>query len=153
MLVHGKCPTSMLIGTMIAIPKVKRQVVCDSNNFRAKCFKQYYWQSFRLDYFNEEEKLLCSSELQFGFKQGVSTTHGTHVVNKTINYYNFNKINVHLLLLDGIKAFDQVKYCKLFQEILNHNVSPMVLRLLSVMHINQTLHVKWKSKISDGFSV
>ncbi len=29
----------------------------------------------------------------------------------------------------------------------------MVLRLLSVMYINQTLQVKWKSKISNGFSV
>ncbi len=29
----------------------------------------------------------------------------------------------------------------------------MVLRLLSVMYINQTLQVKWKSKISDRVSV
>ncbi len=54
----------MLIGTMIPIPKVKRQVVCDSNNFRAitvmllsyTC-NRYYWQSFKLDYFNERRKI------------------------------------------------------------------------------------------------
>ncbi len=66
---------------------------------------------------------------------------------------NFNKTNVHLLLLDASKAFDQVKFFKLFQELINRNVSPMVLRLLSVTYINQTLQVEWKSKISDRFSV
>ncbi len=33
MIVYGMCPKCMLIGTMIPIPKVKRQVVCKSDNF------------------------------------------------------------------------------------------------------------------------
>ncbi len=33
--VHGMCPESMIIGTMIPISKVKRQFVCNSDNFRA----------------------------------------------------------------------------------------------------------------------
>ncbi len=32
----------------------------------------------------------CRSEFQFGLKEGVSTTQYAHVVNETINYYNFN---------------------------------------------------------------
>ncbi len=35
MIVHGMCPKIMLIGTKIPIPKVKCQVVCKSDNFRA----------------------------------------------------------------------------------------------------------------------
>jgi hypothetical protein len=77
----------------------------------------------------------------------------TNVVNETISYYNFNKTNVHLLLLDASKAFDRVKYCKLFQELLNRNVLPVILILLSVMYINKKLQVKWKSKTCEGFSV
>ncbi len=42
-------------------------------------------------------------------------------------------------MLDASKAFDRVKYCKLFNEFLNHNVSPLILRLLSVFYTNQTL--------------
>ncbi len=34
MIVHGMFPKSMLIGTMIPIPKVKCKVVCKSDNFR-----------------------------------------------------------------------------------------------------------------------
>ncbi len=56
-------------------------------------------------------------------------------------------------MLDASKAFDRVKYCKLFNELLNHNVSPLLLRLLSVLYTNQTLQVKWKSIIGAGFSV
>ena len=39
--------------------------------------------------------------------------------------------------------------CTLF----NHNVSPLVLRLLSVLYTNQTLQVKWKSITGKPFSV
>ncbi len=59
-----------------------------------------------------ENHNLCSSELQFGIEEGVCTTQCTHVVNETINYYNFNKTNVHMLFLDVSKVFDRVRYCK-----------------------------------------
>ncbi len=51
----------------------------------------------------------------FWFNEGVSTTQCIHVINETINYYNFNKTNVHMLFLDASKAFDRVRYCKLFK--------------------------------------
>ncbi len=56
-------------------------------------------------------------------------------------------------MLDASKAFDRVKYCKLFNELLNCNVSPFILRLLSVLYTNQTLQVKWKSITGASFSV
>ena len=56
-------------------------------------------------------------------------------------------------MLDASKAFDRVKYCKLFNELLNRNVSPLILRILSVLYTNQTLQVKWKSITGAGFSV
>ncbi len=145
MIVHGMCPTYMLIGIIILISKVKRQVVCDSNNSRAIALSSIIDKVLDWIILMKEEKSLYSKVcLQLS---------APIWLNETINYYNLNKTNVHLLLPDTSKAFDWVKYCTLFQERLNHNVSPMVLRLLSVMHINQTLQVKWKSKISDDFSV
>ncbi len=42
----------------------------------------------------QEEKLWCSLELQFGLKQGVSTTQCTHVVNETIDYHNCNNLSL-----------------------------------------------------------
>ncbi len=56
-------------------------------------------------------------------------------------------------MLDASKAFDKVKYCKLFNALLNRNVSPLILRLFSVLYTNQTLQIKWKSITGAGFSV
>ena len=42
----------------------------------------------------------------------------THSMLETVNYYNFNKSNVFVLMLDASKAFDRVNYCKLFGELL-----------------------------------
>ncbi len=46
--------------------------------------------------------------------------------------------------LDASKAFDRVQYCKLFNELVNHSISPLVLRLLSNMYTKQKLQVRWE---------
>ena len=69
----------------------------------------------------------------------------------TIDYYNFNKSGV--FLLDVSKAFDRVSYCKLFNELLNSNISPRPLRLLLYMYTTQSLRVKWSDTTSLQFTV
>ncbi len=56
----------MLIGTMIPIPTVKRQVVCDSNNFRAIALSCIIGKGLDWIILMKEETSLCSLELQFG---------------------------------------------------------------------------------------
>ncbi len=72
---------------------------------------------------------------------------------ETVNYYNFNRSNVYVLLLDATKAFDQVKYCKLFRELSNRQMSPLVIRLLMYMYTNQRLWVRWWDEMSGQFGV
>ncbi len=95
----------------------------------------------------------CSSQCQFGFKKMVSTTQCSHAVNEIINYYNFKKTNIHMLFLDTSKAFDRVRYCKLFKCLLKHNLYLRLLRLLPVMYTQQQLNVKWKARIGNYFNV
>ncbi len=71
-----------------------------------------------------------------------SATQYTYIVNEIISHYNFNRTNVHVLMLDASKAFDRVKYCQLFEQLLPHNMSPLVIRLLSVLYTNQMLQVR-----------
>ena len=101
----------------------------------------------------KEESALCSSHLQFGFKKGMSTTQCTYSMLETVNYYNLNKSNVFVLMLDASKAFDRVNYCKLFGELLKRDISPIVLRLLLYMYTSQTLRVKWGHTVSNYFTV
>ena len=48
------------------------------------------------------------------------------------DYYNFSISDLGVLLLDASKAFDRVNYCKLFNELLKRNISPVLLSLLYI---------------------
>ncbi len=72
---------------------------------------------------------------------------------ETVNYYNFNRSNVYVLLLDATEALDRVKYCKLFREVSNRQMSPLVIMLLMYMYTNQILQVRWEDDMSSQFGV
>ncbi len=118
MLIHGVCPDSMISGI----------------NTSSVFGKVFDWVLLL-----EENNSLNSCDLQFGFKQYVSTTHCTFATTDIISYYNSNRSNVYTMLLDATKAFDRVNYCKLFRKLLDRNTSPLVLRLLLYMYTNQSL--------------
>ena len=68
----------------------------------------------------------------------------SHVMLETMNYYYFNGSSVYTLLLDASKAFDRVNYCKLFDILIKHQMSPIVLRLLTYMYTkHKTSHVTY----------
>ena len=56
-------------------------------------------------------------------------------------------------MLDASKAFDKVKYYKLFAALFERDISPFVLRLLLFMYTDQSLRVKWSNTLSEQFSV
>ena len=95
MLVHGFSPDSLLlVGTMVSIPKDKRQLVCTSDNFRAITLGSIVAKLFDVVIPSKEQNALATSHLQFGFKQNMSTTH-CNVMMETISYYNANGSNVY----------------------------------------------------------
>ncbi len=78
MLQHGLSPDGMLFGTMVPIPKGQWANLSNSDN-------------------------LCSSNLQFNFKPGDSTSLCTCMVHESIYYYVNNGSNVYGLMLDACK--------------------------------------------------
>ena len=119
---HGFSPHSMILGTMIPIPKDKKRSLCNSSNYRAIGLSSIFSKILDWVILIKEENSLCSSELQFGFKKGLSTTQCTFSMLEVIDYYNVNKSSVCSLQLDASKAFDRVNYCKLFTELLKRNI-------------------------------
>ncbi len=95
----------------------------------------------------------CSSNLQFNFNPGASTSLCTIMVQETISYYVNNGSNVYSLMLDASKAFDCVNYCKLFRILLENNICPLYCMLLHNMYVNQKLRVRWQSTHSSYFNV
>ncbi len=57
------------------------------------------------------------------------------------------------LLLDAIKAFDHVNYCKLLTTLLDRKVYHLYCRLLHNMYINQKLRIRWGITNSSYFNV
>ena len=127
MLVHGLSPDSMILGTMVPIPKNRCQSMVDSNNYRAITLSSIMGKVLDWVVLLKESAALVSSDLQFGFKQGVSTTQCSFLMLETISHYNYNGSNVNVLLLDATKAFDRVHYCKLFKLLIDKGMSPIVI--------------------------
>ncbi len=58
----------------------------------------------------KEEAHLSTSNLQFGFKQGTSTSMCTEMVQNNISYCVHNGSNVYGLMPDVSKSFDLINY-------------------------------------------
>ena len=153
MIVHGVSPSVLLTGLMVPIPKDRKKSLCSSDNYRAIALNSILCKILDIIFISKESHALFSCDQQFGFKAGLSTTHCTFVLQETVAFYNYNHTNVYSLLLDASKAFDRVEYCKLFDKLLERNMSPLVLRLLLYMYTNQQLMVQWDNIVSDTFTI
>ncbi len=87
----------MILGTTVPIPKNIKKSLCDFNNYRAIALSSVIGKTLDWVILIEEQHVLTSSNLQFGFKHGLSTTHFTFFMNETINYYNYDRSNVYVL--------------------------------------------------------
>ena len=97
----------MIMGTMIPI---RKQSLCNSSNYRAIALSSIFGKILDWVILIKEESALCFSHLQCGFKKGMSTTQCTYSMLETVNYYNFNRSNGFVLMIDASKAFDRVNY-------------------------------------------
>ena len=97
---------------VLPIPKGKNLNYSDSSNYRGIALSSIFGKLFDLYVLSRYESLLTTSNLQFGFKRGHSTSMCTMVLKEAIDYYRTNGSDVYCTMLDATKAFDRVKYCK-----------------------------------------
>ena len=153
MLTHGIPPSGLLLSTIIPIPKNKRGNMSDSSNYRAIALSSLLCKLFDTIIIETYEDNLITDDLQFGYKKQSSTIVCTSLLLNTVEYYRENDSDCYMLLLDASKAFDRVEYVKLFSDLLERKLCPIVLRLLMNMYVNQCLQVRWNSLVSDRFSI
>ena len=153
MITHGVTPREILLSTVVPIPKNKRKSVNDSDNFRGIALSSSIGKLLDWILLNSNRCILNSSDLQYGYKEGHSTTHCTFVLNEVVNYYNNHNSDVFVILLDATKAFDRVNYIKLFHLLLHKGICPLVARFLATLYTNQLVRIKWIDHLSDTFSV
>ena len=94
--------------------------------------------------------LLCgdelqSSDMQFGYKQGHSTTLCTLIYKEVVHHYLNCGSNVYSCLLDASKAFDRVHYGTLFSVLLTKCVPMCFIRLILDSYIRQKACAIWNN--------
>ena len=76
----------MLVGTMVSIPKGHRKLLSCSDNYRAITLRSIVGKVCDWVVLIKEQKAVISSDLQFGFKEHVSITQCTFVMNEIISH-------------------------------------------------------------------
>ena len=154
MLTHGMPPSGLLLSTIVPIAKNKRGNLSDSSYYRAIALSSMLCKLFDTIIVEKHEDNLITDDLQFFFHNTQSSTIVcTSMLLKTVEYYRENDSDWYMLLLDASNAFDRVEYLKLFSDLRDRKLCPIVLRLLMNIYVNQCLQVKWNSLVSDRFSI
>ena len=130
MLQYGYTPKQFRFSKLIPIPKNKRKSLNDSTNYRAIALSSIFGKVFNWVILEMYKNNFHTSDLQHGFKKGLSTMTCTYVLGEVVNYYNKNNTKVYALLLDASEAFDRVSYLKLFHTLVDKEMCPLLIRFL-----------------------
>lgn len=149
----GKVPAFLLLCTIVPIVKDNIGDITSSENYRAIAIGSLILKWFDWLIIILEEENLTTDELQFGFQANSSTSLCTWGIVSVVDYYNRAGRPVFACSMDLSKAFDLVAWKKLFPELLDRNVSPLLLRCLLYIYANQKCNVRWGNNLSRTFSV
>ena len=103
--------------------------------------------------FDRMETYLLTQPNQFGFKKKHGTDQCIFALKELINKHISKNSCVYTSFPDASKAFDCVCHSKLFKKLSERGISGYLFRILIFWNTNQSMHVRWGSKISEKFSV
>ena len=150
---HGHVTNSLLLATLIPIPKDKLGDHTSSNNYRSIALSSLVlkiidWIIILL--FGES---LGLDDLQFSYQKNCSTTMCTWMVIEGISYFIRNGSDVFTCTMDMTKAFDMVRHSTLFKKLIDLNFPMIFTRLLMTMYSMQYANVRWDGKLSRQFTI
>ena len=153
MICHGHTPDELLVSTISSLPKSNRGDICNSDNYRGialtSCINKVLDWVVLIKYSDN----LQTSNLQYAYKPGHSTSMCSLALKEVVNYYNSRGGEVYCCLIDATKAFDRVRFDKLFQLLLDRNIPKCIIRLLIDMYVRQRVRTSWGCTLSSSFSV
>lgn len=153
MLNHSNLPSGLVFSLLVPLVKDKSGLLDDTSNYRAIALSTTISKVLELILLERLEPYLYTSDAQFGFKSGHSTTEATYVLKETVNYYTKLGSPVYACFLDATKAFDRVCHSKLFKILSERGVPSAYIKLLLSWYRNQKMGIKWSNCVSDSFSV
>ena len=97
--------------------------------------------------------LLLSDSLQFGYKQGTSTTECSWLVTTVADYFRRRGSPVMMATLDAKQGFDRCSWIKIFESLRSRKLPAAVTRALIFIYMEQSARVRWGGAVSDQFSL
>ena len=151
-LTHGHQPTDFLKGSIESIPKNNKGNLCDSGNYRGITLCTSLSKVFDIIILTRYSDMLSTSNMQYAFKGKHSTVMCTLVVKEVVRYYCNQSSDVYSCYVDATKAFDRVRYDKLFNLLIERGLPPVVIRALLDLYERQQLRTRWKGHTSNIFN-
>ena len=153
MLKHGTASELMNRSIVKPIPKNKSKSLSDSTNYRAISKNSIICKIIDHVLINLMGDKMNTSNYQFAYKAGFSTSLCSFLVAETISYYRSRGSNVYMVSLDATKAFDRVQYSKLFNKLIDKNICPLIIRFILNSYIISKSLVKWNNSQSNPFNI
>ena len=134
-------PDDILHSVIVPIPKNTKGNMSCSDNYRGIALCSPLSKLFECIILNQFSSCLNSSENQFAFKHEHSTVICATVFKETVQYYRNRNSNVYACLVDATKAFDYLKFGKLFEILLKSELPCTVIRTLFAMYSKQCINI------------
>ena len=152
-LIHGHVTYFLLLATLVPLIKDKLGDLNSSKNYRTIAISSLILKLTDWIILILFGTKLGIDDLQFAYQPGVSANMCTWTVIETVSYFLRNGSNVFCCLMDMTKAFDLVKHSILFRKFLQAGLSPIFIRLLIFIYINQFANINWNNQFSSIFSM
>ena len=149
---HSFMPKLLRNCTLMPIPKPGKDP-SQSDNYRAIALAPNLSQVLEWSMLLQYGSYLSTSELQFGFKSGVSSDTCTGLLKNTIAFHLQGNTKVYGCFLGASKAFDRVNHNTIFRILESRGMPSALLRFLWSWYKNQSCTVKWDSCVSSPFGV
>ena len=151
--IHGTTAYDLLTASINSLVKDKLGDLGDSNNYRGTALISAIAKIYDLILIERYSINLHTSNMQFAYKKHHSTLMCHSVVKEVINYYLNRNSEVFTCMLDASKAFDRMRYDKLFALLIKRGFPPIICRALLDMYMRQLARTSWSDCHSEYFTV
>ena len=147
-------PNAFGEGIIVPIPKgdkrMKKTKLADYRGITLNCILSKIFEKAMLHYIGNYFK---TSDLQFGFKKKVGCNNAIYSVRKTIDRFVTDNSTVNLCALVLSKAFDRIKFDKLFLKLIDKKFPKWSIEILSNWFSKLKSCVKWNNETSKPFNI